>query len=125
MIRVSLDAFLKRHNLTPYRLTQETRGRVARGSIYALTHGDEVKRVDLATLSEVMRALTRLTGQAVTPNDLLEVREPGQDAAARAEALALLSTNPWGKKPAGLAVPVPFEGKAFEVIVAEQRAEKP
>jgi hypothetical protein len=74
-VRVSLDRYLKMKNLTAYRLAQETAGAVARGSIFALARGEKVKRVDLETLSEVMVALNRITGEAVTPNDLFEVIE--------------------------------------------------
>lgn len=86
MLRVSLDRFLARHNLTTYRLMKETEGRVARGSVYALARGGEVKRVDLETLGEVMSALSRLTGETVTPNDLLEVVRPPADADAHSLA---------------------------------------
>lgn len=91
MLRVSLDRFLERHNLTAYRLVKATQGRVARGSVYALARGKDVKRVDLDTLNEVMNALERLTGQSVTPNDLLEVVEAPQedDTAALLEAGAV------------------------------------
>ena len=74
-VRVSLDRFLERNNLTAYKLTKEVGGKASQGSIYALSRGNKVKRVDLETLSEVMGALSRLTGQPVTPNDLLEIIE--------------------------------------------------
>ena len=74
-VRVSLDRFLERNNLTAYKLTKEVGGKASQGSVYALSRGNKVKRVDLETLSEVMGALSRLTGQPVTPNDLLEIIE--------------------------------------------------
>ncbi len=74
-VRVSLDRYLQQNNLTAYRLSKEVAGKAAQGSIYALARGEKVKRVDLETLSQVMQALTRLTGQPVTPNDLFEVIE--------------------------------------------------
>ena len=74
-VRVSLDRYLSQNNLTAYRLSKEVAGKAAQGSVYALARGEKVKRVDLETLSQVMQALTRLTGQPVTPNDLLEVIE--------------------------------------------------
>jgi hypothetical protein len=40
---------------------------------------------------------------------------------ARAQALELLNMEPWGKKPAGLAVPVPVRGKPFEDVLVEHR----
>jgi DNA-binding Xre family transcriptional regulator len=72
-VRVSLDRYLRTKNVSAYRLAQETAGRVARGSVFALARGERVKRVDLETLGEVMDALERITGHPVTPNDLLEV----------------------------------------------------
>jgi hypothetical protein len=75
MVRVSLDRFLQKNNLTAYRLVKETKGNAAQGSVYAFARGEKVKRVDLETLGVVMQALTRLTGKPVTPNDLLEVIE--------------------------------------------------
>jgi DNA-binding Xre family transcriptional regulator len=73
LIRVSLDRYLERHNLSAYRLANELKGRVAQGSVYAMTRSKTVKRIDLETLSGVLQALERITGEPVTPNDLLEV----------------------------------------------------
>lgn len=71
-VRVSLDRYLKHHNITAYRLAQEARGRVAQGSVYALARGANVKRVDLETLGGVIEALERLIGERVDVADLLE-----------------------------------------------------
>ena len=70
-LRVALREYLDRNNLTAYRLVQATKGRVAERTVYGLARGD-VKRVDLETLNEVMAALEGMTGQPVTPNDLLD-----------------------------------------------------
>lgn len=80
LIRVSLDRYLERHNLSAYRLANELKGRVAQGSVYAMTRSKTVKRIDLETLSGVLQALERITSEPVTPNDLLEVlQEPEPD----------------------------------------------
>ena len=79
-IRVSLDRYLERHNLSAYRLANELKGRVAQGSVYAMTRSKTVKRVDLKTLSGVLEALERITGEPVTPNDLLEIVEESTPA---------------------------------------------
>lgn len=80
LIRVSLDRYLERHNLSAYRLANELKGRVAQGSVYAMTRSKTVKRIDLETLTGVMQALERITGETVTLNDLLEViEEPEPD----------------------------------------------
>lgn len=71
-LRLSLDRFLATHSLTPYRLFKEVEGKLAKSSVYDLVRGDEVKRVDLSTLSAVLEGLMSLTGERLTPNDLLE-----------------------------------------------------
>ena len=73
MLRMSLDRYLARHNLTTYRLAKEIESEVARSSVYDLARGDDVRRVDLKTLNAVLIGLEKLTGQQVTPNDLIEV----------------------------------------------------
>ncbi|GBF06692.1 XRE family transcriptional regulator [Deinococcus aerius] len=40
---------------------------------------------------------------------------------AKADAMALLSTHPWGKKPKGLDEPVEVAGPAFEELLKEHR----
>ena len=74
MIQWKLSNLLAAHNLTAYRLAEETKGIVNRNTVYSIARGDAT-RVDLGTLFGVIRTLTRLTGQPVTPNDLLEVIE--------------------------------------------------
>jgi DNA-binding Xre family transcriptional regulator len=127
-VRVSLDRYLKTKNLTAYRLAQETAGAVARGSIFAMARGAKVKRVDLETLSEIMQALHRITGETVTPNDLFEVIEEADpdleqallDASA-AELAAHLADlekdippeelNAWHSKFHAQATPIVFDTK--------------
>ncbi len=53
-------------------------GIVARGTVYSVAAGD-VQRVDLETLSGLIGGLADLTGESVTPNDLLEVIEEPVD----------------------------------------------
>jgi DNA-binding Xre family transcriptional regulator len=43
-----------------------------RNTVYALTQG-KTARLDLETLGRVLWGLERITGQYLTPNDLLEV----------------------------------------------------
>lgn len=74
MIQWKLSHLLAAHNLTAYRLAEESKGIVNRNTVYSLARGDAT-RVDLGTLFGVIQTLTRLTGQPVTPNDLLEVIE--------------------------------------------------
>ena len=72
-LRLSLDRYLARHGLTTYRLAKEVESEVARSSVYDLARGGEVRRVDLRTLGVVLSGLEKLTGQRVTPDDLIEI----------------------------------------------------
>lgn len=76
-VSVKLREYLDTHSISAYRVVQETHGKIAERTVYALAR-QGVKRVDLETLGEVIGALRRLTGQPVTPNDLLEVIEEPQ-----------------------------------------------
>ncbi len=122
-VRVSLDRYLLQNKLTAYRLSKEVAGKAAQGSVYALARGEKVKRVDLETLSQVMQALTRLTGQPVTPNDLLEViEEPVEEMDAEAKAWLQADLAPplepydWGDiDPSTLGRPVTTKGNVILV----------
>ncbi len=78
MIKLRLNQYLEKHQLSAYRLVKETKGKVARGSVYALARGD-MQRVDLITLNSVMDALESLTGEAPSFDDLLERIEAGEE----------------------------------------------
>jgi len=71
-VQARVKQYLDSHNVSAYRLAQETAGTLAPNTVYALARPTE-KRVDLETLGEVMTALERITGQPVTLTDLLEV----------------------------------------------------
>lgn len=73
-IRWRLNDILQAHNLTAYKLEQAVRGNVSRNTVYRWAK-ETPQLLDLAALPHIMQALTRLTGQPVTPNDLLEVIE--------------------------------------------------
>jgi DNA-binding Xre family transcriptional regulator len=82
-LRVSLDRILSARNITTYRLMKQLEGRVSRGTVYSLASGN-VQRIDLETLAGIMAGLEELTGETITPNDLLEVVEapnPDEDLA--------------------------------------------
>lgn len=51
---------------------RQLRGEVAQASVYALLKSDQVKRVDLQTLSGVLSALRAITGRDLHVSDLLE-----------------------------------------------------
>lgn len=83
-VHFTLRQYLNTHGLSAYRLAQAARGRVSERTVYALARG-EVSRVDLGTLGAVLSTLEELTGEPVSPADLLGVvTVPGPDPEARA-----------------------------------------
>lgn len=100
-VEFTLKRFLTAHGLTAYRLAQAAEGHVSRRTVYALARG-EVTRVDLGTLGALITALEGLTGEEVTPADLLAaVTVPEPDPEARAWAAADLMPDleayDWGE----------------------------
>ena len=86
---MALKEYLDAHDLSAYRLVQATKGRIAERTVYSLAR-TETKRVDLAVLGEVLNALGKLTGEDVTPNDVLRfVDLPEDDMPAMLEASAV------------------------------------
>lgn len=84
LVQFTLRHYLATHGLSAYRLAQAARGRVSERTVYALARG-EASRVDLGTLGAVMSTLEELTGEPVSPADLLQaVTVPGPDREARA-----------------------------------------
>lgn len=69
-VQFTLKNYLDAHGLTAYRLAEQTKGRLSRGTVYALARGSAA-RVDLSTLGTVITALEELTGREVAPGDLL------------------------------------------------------
>lgn len=69
-VEFTLKSFLEAHALSVYRLAEAASGRVSRGTVYSLARG-RVTRVDLGTLGAVITTLEELTGEEVTPADLL------------------------------------------------------
>jgi hypothetical protein len=70
-LRLNLGSYLQRHQITAYRLVQEVEGKVAPNTVYALAR-KPAQRIDLNTVSEVLHALERLTGEHVPISDVLE-----------------------------------------------------
>ena len=102
-VEFTLKRYLEAHGLSAYRLAQAAQGRVSRGTVYALARGS-VSRVDLSTLGAVLTTLEELTGQAVTPGELLAVvTVPEPDHEARvwldgdASLLGAFEPYDWGE----------------------------
>lgn len=68
-MRLNLGGYLQRRKLTPYRLVKESG--LAQATVYNMAR-IPAQRVDLDTVSAVLKALQRLTGEPVTMDDLLE-----------------------------------------------------
>ena len=68
-----LKPYLKQNAITPHKLALEAG--ISPPNLYTLIRGEGAKNVSRATLAKLIGALTRLTGQPVTPNDLLEASE--------------------------------------------------
>lgn len=99
-VQFTLKNYLEANGLTAYRLAQQAKGRVSRGTVYALAKGS-AKRLDLGTLGAVMTALEELTGHDITPADLLEaftLPQPDKEAQEWLEAdlMPALAPYDWG-----------------------------
>ena len=68
-----LKPYLEQNAITPHKLALEAG--ISPPNLYTLIRGEGAKNVSRATLAKLIGALTRLTGQPVTPNDLLEASE--------------------------------------------------
>ena len=75
-LNMRLGEYLQAHNLTAYKLEKAVSGVVSRNTVYKWARESEAPdHIHTAQFVAIMQALTRLTGQPVTPNDLLEVME--------------------------------------------------
>lgn len=127
-LRVSLDRILSTRNVTTYRLMKQLEGRVSRGTVYSLASGN-VQRIDLETLAGIMAGLEELTGETITPNDLLEVVEepvgplqflkPGQT-----DGLQLVTIPAQGKFKPRPPMLQNLTGVSVTAVISEARGER-
>jgi len=75
-LRFSLDTFLKEHGLSANRIVKETEGLVARGSVFAMARGENVKRIDMANLEHTLSALSALIGRQVQIGEIITGEAP-------------------------------------------------
>jgi DNA-binding Xre family transcriptional regulator len=68
-----LKPYLEKHSIAAHKLALEAG--ISPPNLYTLIRGEGAKNVSRDTLAKLIGALRRLTGQAVTPNDLFEVIE--------------------------------------------------
>ncbi len=77
MLQWKLQHYLDSHGITPYKLWKESG--LARPTVYDMA-SNRAKGVKFDVFHKVMSTLETITGQPVTPNDLLEViEEPLED----------------------------------------------
>jgi DNA-binding Xre family transcriptional regulator len=67
----NLEGWLEQHGITRYELAQNMGGNV-KTRLTSLYRMRQPKRIDLSVMGEIVSALRRITGEEVTPNDLLE-----------------------------------------------------
>lgn len=111
-IREAMKAALQRRGLTQAQLA--SRLGIKQPSVTQLLSGTYGK-----VPQSLLHALDEL-GLELQVVEVAQAETPAQ-AQAKAEAMSLLSSNPWGKKPAGLAQPVAPKGPAFEELLPEHR----
>lgn len=82
----NLEDWLETRGVTRYELAQNMGGNV-KTRLTSLYRMREPKRIDLAVMGEIVSALRHITGEEVTPNDLLEyVPDPEPEANIDAES---------------------------------------
>ena len=69
VLKWKLKEYLDAHEITGYRLIQESG--VSGNTVYAISN-NKTDGVQGRVLNDILNALHRLTGQPITPNDLLE-----------------------------------------------------
>ena len=75
MIQVQwkLKPYLEQNSISAHKLAIEAG--ISPPNLYTLIRGEGAKNVSRETLAKLIGALRRLTGQPISPNDLLEVIE--------------------------------------------------
>ena len=89
-MQMNLGAFLEQRGISAYRLVKATEGQLAAATVYGLA-SKPVQRIDLATVSTMLEALSDLIGTEVAIQDVLEpvsATETQRRQAARARIAA-------------------------------------
>jgi hypothetical protein len=77
MLRLNLGHYLKENGISACRLAREAGGKVPSGTVYSMARSPK-RGIDLATVSELLNGLNRLTGKGVSIPDLL-IRLPASE----------------------------------------------
>lgn len=122
--RWNLKTYLQAHNLTPYRLARALPD-MRQATIYRLVAQDSPQSVSFDILARVISGLRALTGEEVTPNDLITLvsKMDDEDAAwLSADLSGLAHEEPYdwgGLDPLSLGQPVSVND-AGEMVVGER-----
>lgn len=90
-LRWDLDKVLAAHGITRYELAQNMSGNV-KTRLTSLYRTKNQRRVDLTVMGEIVGTLRQMTGEEVTPNDLLEFVPDPAPPSADAESDLWLDT---------------------------------
>lgn len=74
--RWKLKEFLADHDITVYKLAQETDKKISRNSLYNLTGYPPPTRIAINTFDVLIPALRKLTGEKVVISDIMPYEEP-------------------------------------------------
>jgi DNA-binding Xre family transcriptional regulator len=112
IVEWNIKQLLEKHGKTPYALMKETG--LSRQTVYAITN-NQTSGLDFKTMSRIVDGLSKLTGQSITPNDVLRFA-PAHDDPIREET-ALMA----GYAVGAIAHGVPFEH--VQITHGDQTAE--
>ena len=90
-LRWDLEKVLEARGITRYELAQNMEGNF-KTRLTSLYRTKDPKRVDLPVMAEIVSALRRMTGEEVTPNDLLEFTPDPEPVNVDAESALWLNT---------------------------------
>lgn len=88
-MRWNLDTWLKARGVTRYALAKSMGGN-EKSRLTTLYRMRDPQRIDLNVMAEIVSALRKLTGEDVTPNDLLEFKPDPEPHAEDEETQAWL-----------------------------------
>ncbi len=119
-IQWKLKPYLEQNAIAAHKLALEAG--ISPPNLYTLIRGEGAKNVSRDTLAKLIGALRRLTGQPVTPNDLLEViEEPLEEMDSETKAWLEADLAPplepydWGEDGVPTGYPVSVKGNTIMV----------
>lgn len=119
----NLGKYLREHGLSAYALVQEVKGQVPASTVYGLAR-KPARRIDLPVAYALLDALTRLRGERVELEAVVEHQEIERQAVERHEAGRDQTATP-DLSPLQLPVGQPQQGKTFHYSGPGQRVNLP